>query len=65
MSFGTYERLSLHSSASARDVIRAAKRKLKPQFRKGRKTRYARHAFYREMLSHHRDWQSLCRRYRM
>lgn len=50
---GTYQRLHVHVAASRREVIRAAARKLKPCARYGRRSRVARHAFYRAMLAHH------------
>lgn len=59
--FNTYLRLNLHVSATSREVLRAAQRKLKPEFRYDRLLRGQRHAFYREMLQHHRDAQNLYR----
>lgn len=63
--YGTYLRLQAHVSASDVAVIRLACRKLKKHARFSRKHRAGRHAFYREMLKHHHNWQDTCRRWRM
>lgn len=57
--FNSYCRLGLHVSASAREVIRATRRKFRgnarnaPQFREGRKS------VYRAMLAEHRHARKL------
>ena len=48
--FGTYQRLRVPVSASAREVLRAAQRKLRKPVRYSRDHREARHQFYRAML---------------
>lgn len=63
--YGTYQRLNVPVTASARTVIRAASRKLKPTARYARDMREARHAFYREMLAHHADERGLVRTFRL
>ena len=50
--YGTYSRLNLHVSASGRDVVRAAHKKLAPKG-KSREQRAARHAFLACMIMHH------------
>lgn len=62
--FSTYQRLNLHVSANARDVIRAARGKLTKRALK-RECRTARHEFLRQMLAHHANWQETCRTWRM
>ena len=59
--YSTYLRLNLHVGATSREVLRAAQRKLKPEFRYDRFWRDQRHAFYREMLQHHHAAQNLYR----
>lgn len=62
--YGTYCRLGVHVSASYREVIRAARKKLKKSaFR--REQREARHAFYRDMLRYHADAQGVVRDFRL
>jgi hypothetical protein len=56
---GTYNRLNLHVSASYRDVVRAASKKLERKVRFARKYRKDRHAFYRAMIKQHRDARKL------
>ena len=51
--FGTYNRLDLHVSASAIDVIRAARKRLMKRARRDRGLRAQRHQFFRAMLAHH------------
>ena len=51
--YGTYCRLNVHVYASNREVIKAASRKLKPEVRRSREQRDARHRFYRSMLEYH------------
>lgn len=60
MSFATYCRLRVPVWAPDRDVIRAARKKLKRSSLR-REHREARHAFLRSMLAHHRDEQALCK----
>jgi hypothetical protein len=61
--YGTYCRLSVHVSASAREVIRAARTKLSRKG-KSREQRAARHQFIRQMLDYHRDAQETFRAFR-
>jgi len=63
--YGTYCRLGVHVYATAREVIIAARRKLKRSARTGRKHRDARHAFYRAMLKEHRDARALVQAFRL
>lgn len=51
--FSVYLRLHLPTSATSREVIRAASTRLSAEG-KGRHFRAARHAFYRAMLEQHR-----------
>jgi len=62
--YGTYTRLGVRVSASAREVIRAGRRKLAPTG-KTRAQREARHEFLRAMLAHHESARDLVRRYRL
>lgn len=62
---GTYNRLRVHVRSSNIDVIRAARKKIKPQFRKTRAHRDARHAYFRELLAIHWRWQATCKHFRM
>jgi hypothetical protein len=59
--FGTYCRLGVNVSASDFDVMRAARRKIAVQHRRGRARRADRHRFYRQMLAYHRDARGLYR----
>ena len=59
-SVSTYNRLNLHVSASPRQVIRAARTKLRPAG-KSRAQRGARHIYLRDMLSYHADARALYR----
>ena len=62
--YGTYCRLNVPVWATAREVIRAARKKLaKTAFR--REQREARHQFYRSMLTYHNDARELCREFRL
>lgn len=51
--YGTYCRLNLPVWATNREVVRAARRKLKRSVRRAHKHREARHAILRELLEHH------------
>ena len=64
-SLATYHRLNMHVADSPCDVIRAARRKIKPSARGSREYRDARHLFYREMLKHHEDARELVRHFRL
>lgn len=62
--YSTYCRLGVHIGSSAREVIRAARRKLAATaFR--REQREARHNFYRAMLRYHADAGGLVRAFRL
>ena len=63
--YGSYTRLNLPVSASARAVIRAASGKLLAQARHNRAQRQQRHAFYRQMLAYHNDAQRLVKLWRL
>jgi hypothetical protein len=58
MMFGAYQRLGLHVSATAREVIAAARTKVASTGRT-RAQREARHAYYREMLVYHHSARSV------
>jgi hypothetical protein len=62
---GTYQRLYLPLSATPRDVIKAARRRIAGSAKRDRAWREQRHLFYRRMLECHRNWQELCRYWRM
>lgn len=62
--YGTYCRLRVHTFASTREVIRAARTKLAPKG-KTRAQREARHAFLRQMLEHHCEAQRTVRAFRL
>lgn len=53
MSFATYNRLNVHMTATPREVIRAARNKIKPNAQRAPDFRDARHDFYRDMLEYH------------
>jgi uncharacterized protein (DUF305 family) len=61
----TYHRLNLHVSASWRDVVRAARRKIAKKHRTCRDKSEARKSFYRVMLKHHHDARELCRTFKL
>lgn len=61
----TYLRLRLPVWASEREVIRAARRKLKPTCRRSRHYREARHAYLRDILNCHREAGALARAFRL
>lgn len=56
---GTYNRLRLPITASAREVIAAGRLKLKPAARRDPGAREARKAFYRELLEAHESAREL------
>lgn len=62
---GTYFRLQLHVSASWREVVRAACRRLDPVARRDPAKRALRKLFCREMLKDHQDAQQLADRFRL
>ncbi len=63
--YGTYLRLDITVYDGWRAVIHAAAKKLTPQARCDPLRRGARHRFYRQMLTHHREAQRLVRRWRL
>ncbi|MBV1702881.1 MAG: hypothetical protein KGQ46_13790 [Hyphomicrobiales bacterium] len=63
--YGTYCRLNLNVSVSARAVIRASAQLIKVEARFARTTRAARHNFYRQMLDYHRGAQEMVRYWRL
>jgi len=63
--FGTYCRLNVAVYASAREVIRATRRRMNPEALRDRSLRELRHARYREMLEYHRRSQDLCAHFRI
>jgi len=63
--FGTYERLNVHIDATAKEVIRAAAKKLTHAARRGRAHREERHIFYRKMLEHHAASQEIAAQFRL
>jgi len=65
MSYATYQRLRVRVSASNREVIHAASRKLKPSVRYAFMHRDARHEFYRNMIAHHNMARALVREFRL
>jgi hypothetical protein len=63
--FATYLRLNVPAHATAKQVLRAAAKKLKPEARRGRAYRNARHGFYGALLDHHANFRKLLMRYRL
>jgi len=63
--FSTYLRLDITVHDGWRAVFRAAAKKLTPRARCDPAHRNARHRFYREMLTHHREAQRLVRTWRL
>ncbi len=59
MHYAFYERLGVHVGASAREVIRAALRRLRPAARRSRTRRSERHALLRGILEQHEDARRL------
>ncbi len=59
MHYAFYERLDVHVGASAREVIRAARRRLRPASRRSRAKRSERHALLRSVLKEHEDARRL------
>jgi hypothetical protein len=62
---GTYNRLGVHVYASPREVIRAARTKLKHQALRDREYRKSRHEFYRAMLKFHKKARKLVTNWRL
>lgn len=63
MTYAQYGRLHVHVSASARAVIRKARKMLTPAAR-GRAMRSQRQAWVRAILQEHEAERELCRRWR-
>jgi hypothetical protein len=61
MYVGTYHRLNVSVHASNRDVIRAARRKIRKSLRRNQSFRAARKDFYRRMIALHIEAQRLFR----
>lgn len=55
--FAQYLRLRLHVSDTPCEVIRRARRLILKRHRTGPAMRAARHRFYSQMLTYHRNWQ--------
>lgn len=65
MTFGTYERLGVSIYASNRDVIRAARNKLRPSCWHDPAYRDGRKLFYRNMLEYHARARDLAHAWRL
>jgi hypothetical protein len=64
--FGTYCRLGVSVHATNVQVIRATRKRFRPDWAIWLNCyREARHATYREMLAYHREQQALCREFRL
>jgi hypothetical protein len=63
--FATYQRLHVLVSASNREVIKAASKKLKPAARTSREYREGRHLFYRNMLEYHAQARNLVKEWKL
>jgi hypothetical protein len=59
--FGTYQRLMVRVSATPREVVKAARGRLKPSCWHDPMYREARKAFYREMLGYHAQARAIVR----
>jgi hypothetical protein len=59
--FSTYLRLNLHADDTYIEVIRRARRKIKPEAVRNPAQRDARHRFYSRMLTYHRQSRELFR----
>jgi hypothetical protein len=57
--YGKYSSLYVSVFASGRDGIRAARKKLDQRYRRARRYRGHRHAFYRQMLDYHQRSRDL------
>ena len=62
--YGQYERLHVHVAEPDLAVVRKSRRMLSKKG-KSREQRDARHAWIRQLIAHHHEWQATCRRYRM
>jgi hypothetical protein len=62
---GTYGRLNVHVYASDLEVIRALRRKLRPEVLHDRSLRGQRHKIYRAILAEHKAARELCARFRL
>ncbi len=65
MFYGTYQRLGVHIWGSNLTLIRAARKKLKPEVLHSRAHRNMRHSFYKRMIEFHQAEQRLCIRFRL
>lgn len=63
--YGTYLRLDITVHDGWRAVVRAASRKLNGQALRDPQRRTARKAFYREMLTYHRQAQEIVATWRL
>lgn len=63
--FGTYQRLGVHVWSSNRVLLRLARKMIAPAYRSRQDYRDARHKFYREMIAHHHNEQTLMREWRL
>ena len=63
--FGTYCRLAVPVWSADREVIRACRKLLSAQAKRGREFRTERHALFRQMLEFHHCEQELVREYRL
>lgn len=62
---GTYNRLHVHVSATDREVIKAARKKLKHHALHDIDYRDSRHELYRAMLKYHHDHQKLVQHFKL
>lgn len=65
MYYATYCSLNVPVSASARQVIRAARLRIRKKDRENPRVRAVRKEFYTYLLKHHADAQALAMRYRL
>jgi hypothetical protein len=65
MSYGTYCRLNVHVRATPREVIKAARRKIRKDLRSNPEFRAARKHFYRDMLGYHERAAKLADEWRL
>lgn len=63
--FSTYQRLRVSIFASNRNVIRAARKKLKPSCWHDARYKDGRKLFYRNMLEYHHKARELVRAFRL
>jgi hypothetical protein len=59
MSAGSFAVRDLHVSATDRECIAHVRRKLRPEVRRSREAREARHEIYRDALAAHRKHRAL------